>query len=146
MTKSSDARKERRQLFRQAMAERALGAPKKVYAHEQVLSVAQEMAHEVYDEIMAHDNELYSDWLKMCPDLTRDRAEQLFVDLITPLLLEPARATLTRMLTMDQYKSLHDGIYDALIKDNVLRAGRNAPRGRAKIDVDDEGNVGVTRH
>jgi hypothetical protein len=143
MTKSSDTRNERKRLFREAMLERGTRASRKVYAHEQVLSVALEMSHEVYAEIMTHDNELYAEWKKMCPDLTPTLAEELFVELILPKMLEPARATLAKMLGMAQYQSLHEGIYEALVKDNILRQGRIAPAQRGRVIVHPEG---TTRH
>jgi hypothetical protein len=144
MSKSSDTRNERKRLFREAMLERGNRASRKVYAHKQVLEVALEMSHEVYAEIMQRDNELYAEWLKMCPDLTPTLAEELFVELLLPKMLEPARATLAKMLGMAQYKSLHEGIYNALIQDNILRQGRTAPTQRGRVIVHPEDSL--TRH
>jgi hypothetical protein len=139
-------RNERRRIFREAMLERGNKASKKVYAHKQVLHLATEMAHETYAEIMERDNELYSEWKSMCPELTPEKCEEMFVEMIVPKLLEPARAMLAKMLGMAQYKHLHESIYEALIQDNILRQGRNAPKGRALFTMDEQGEMKVTRH
>lgn len=139
----SYARNMRRQLFASGMMPRR--APRTIYAHEQVLDTARGMAREVYADLMRSDNELYGDWKSQCPDLTPEKCEELFVELLAPRMLEPARATLAAMLSNPVYKHLHESIYDALVKDNALRAGRNAPRGRARLHIDDDG-VKVTRH
>lgn len=137
----SKARNQRRQLFENGMMPRA--QPRTIYAHEQVLAVAKEMAHEVYSDLMSADNELYSDWKKQCPDLTPEKCEELFCELLIPRLLEPARATLAQMLGNAAYEHLHESIYDALCKDNILRQGRIAPRGRGHVVIGDENE---TRH
>ena len=137
----SQARNMRRQLFTQGMMPR--GTPRRVAAHRQVYDTALGMAHEVYADLMAADNELYADWKKQCPDLTPAKCEELFCELLVPKLLEPARATLAAMLGMPAYKHLHESIYDALIKDNILRPGRNAQRGRQHVVIEGEGK---TRH
>jgi hypothetical protein len=146
MTRSSDVRSERRRIFREAMLERGNRAAKKVYAHKQVLSLATEIAHETYMEIMERDNELYAEWKSLCPELTPEKCEELFVEMIVPKLLEPARAILARMLGMDQYKHLHESIYEALCQDNILRQGRNAPQGRPLLTFGKDGDAKVTRH
>jgi hypothetical protein len=146
MTKSSNARSERRRIFREAMLERGNRAAKKVYAHAQVLNLATEMAHETYMDIMERDNELYAEWKSMCPELTPEKCEEMFVEMIVPKLLDPARAILAQMLGMDQYKHLHESIYEALIQDNILRQGRNAPNGRPLLTFGKDGDVKVTRH
>jgi hypothetical protein len=137
----SNARNQRRQLFKNGMMPRA--QPRTIYAHEQVLSVAKAMAHEVYSDLMSADNELYSDWKKQCLDLTPEKCEELFCELLIPRLLEPARATLGAMLGKKEYEHLHESIYDALRKDNILRQGRIAPRGRGRVVIDAENE---TRH
>src|SRR5689334_6383949 len=113
-----EARKMRLDLFREGMMSRR--APRTIYAHEQVAEVALAMAHEVYADLMASDNELYADWKRQCDDLTPEKCEELFCALLCPRLLEPARATLATMLGRKEYEHLHEGIYDALIKDNAL--------------------------
>ena len=140
----SQARNMRRQLFKNGMMRRS--NPRTIYAHEQVLDTARGMAHEVYADIMSADNELYADWKSQCDDLTPEKCEELFVELLVPHLLEPARATLAAMLRSPMYEHLHESIYDALIKDNVLRAGRIAPKGRARLTVNEDDSVKVTRH
>jgi len=136
MSRREDNKIEKLKLFRNGMMPRE--RPRTIYAHEQVASVAREMAHEVYADLMKSDNELYRDWKKQCPDLTPELCEELFVELMIPRLLEPARATLAKMLANPSFQHLHESIYDALVRDNVLRAGRNAPRGRQRITVNDD--------
>jgi hypothetical protein len=141
---NSQARNMRRQLFAEGMMPRR--TPRTIYAHEQVVSVARGLAHEVYADIMGADNELYADWKKQCEDLTPEKCEELFVELLVPRLLEPARAMLARMLALPEFAPLHESIYDALCRDNVLRQGRAAPQGRPRLDIGEDGNVKVTRH
>src|SRR5208282_5994901 len=114
-------------------------------AHKLVVETAKKMAHELYAEVM-HNNGAYADWKNQCADLTPEIAEEKFVELMYPKLLEPARTTLASMLGMRQYEHLHKGIYEALIRDHALRPGRMAPAGRQRLDVDAEGNVKETRH
>lgn len=140
----ASSRELRRTYFRNGMMPRM--NPRQIYAHEQVISVALKMAHEVYDELMTSDNELYADWKKQCPDLTAEKCEELFCQLMIPKLLEPARATLASMLAKSEFAHLHESIYDALCLDNILRIGRNAPKGRARIEIGEDGEAKVTRH
>jgi hypothetical protein len=135
------ARNERRRIFREAMIARGTGRSKRIYAHEQVLDLAREMAHEVYAEIMERDNELYADWKKMCPELSPARCEDLFVELAIAQLLDPARAILASMLANPHFTHLHESIYDALIKDNILRQGRARDRSRPRFMLDAQGEM-----
>lgn len=142
----SDAKNERRQIFQDAMRVRA-GGPRTIYAHEQVVDTAKGLARQAYEDLMKSDNELYADWKNMCPELTPALCEEMFVELMYPCMLEPARAILARMLANPAYSTLHESIYDALVKDNVLRAGRNADPRRARLDINTEtGEVKETRH
>jgi hypothetical protein len=114
-----------------------------ISAHKLVLKTAQDMAFELYEEVMSGSNEMYKGWKELVDNgkLTPKQAERMFVALVAPKLLEPARAILSHMLGDPQFAHLHEGIYDSILLDNTLRAGRIAPQGRAKLNADSEGNL-----
>lgn len=113
---------------------------RKIYAHEQVVAVAKEMAHELYAEMMK-DNRVYADWKSQCSELTPEKAESAFVEMLYPKLLEPARHTLATMLGEARYAHLHEGLYMTLCQDYILRQGRVAPTGRGRLHVEPDGTV-----
>lgn len=114
-----------------------------VTAHRLVLKTAQDMAFELYEEVMSGSNEMYEGWKELVDNgkLTTKQAERMFVALIAPKLLEPARAILAHMLGDPQFAHLHADIYDSILLDNTVRVGRIAPSGRAKLNADSEGNL-----
>ena len=114
-----------------------------VSAHKLVLKTAQDMAFELYEEVMSGSNEMYKGWKELVDDgkLTSKQAERMFVALVAPKLLEPARAILAHMLANPSFAHLHEAIYDSILKDNILRVGRTAPQGRTKLSADSEGNL-----
>lgn len=116
---------------------------RKVAAHELVLKTAREMAHELFAEVMSGDNELYRGWKEICErgELTPAQAERLFVELISPKLLEPARAILAHMLGNPALSHLHEGIYTSMLLDNAIRASRIVPGGRARLEIAEDGKV-----
>lgn len=94
-------------------------------AHRLVAKTAIEIAEEAF-ELYAHENDFYR---KMRADgaVTEKQARKLFVERVAPRLLEDARKTLTSMLGQpDDVVSEHmkEEIYEALLKDNDLRAKR----------------------
>lgn len=103
--------------------------PKVFHAHELVVKTAKDLARELYAEVMSQNNELYADWKSACEDLTPAKAEEMFVQMMYPKMIEPARATLGHMLGNPALAHLHETLYDALQKDYLLRAGRNVPQG-----------------
>lgn len=96
---------------------------KNVAAHKMVRSVAIGLAIEVYEELMAKDNERYARWKRLCPDLTPERVMKRWVRMAWPAMIPAARATLARMLKGNYSDHLKAEIADALIKDNTLRIG-----------------------
>lgn len=94
------------------------------HAHELIVKIAKDMAHELYDQVMGESNELYAGWKAQCTELTPAKAEELFVNLMYPKLIEPARVLAGQMLGNPAYAHLHEALYDALGKDYLLRAGR----------------------
>ena len=114
-----------------------------VTAHKLVLKTAQDMAFELYEEVMSGSNDMYKGWKELVANgqLTTKQAERMFVALVAPKLLEPARAILAHMLADPSLAHLHADIYDSILLDNSVRAGRVAPQGRAKLSADAEGNL-----
>lgn len=98
-----------------------------VHAHKMIVAVAKEMAHEVYDRVM-RNNEVYDQWKKVCPELTRDLAVALFVDHLYPYLIEDARATLAGTLATNIDEDLKEQISEAIIRDTAFREGRRRAR------------------
>ena len=119
---------------------------RKLYAHKLVVKTARDMAHALYEEIMSKNNNLYNDWKSQCEDLTPEKSEELFCEMMYPKLLEPARATLASMLRQAANEHLHQTLYEALCQDYILRQGRVAPQGRARLHVSEDGSVRTTRH
>jgi hypothetical protein len=110
---------------------------RKVTAHELVYKTARSMANELFDEVMSGDNALYSGWKEAQEKTGKSSAEmrEIFVDLVCPKLLEPARAILAHMLSDKAYEHLHEAIYTSMLLDNSIRASRVLPAGRPKLDA-----------
>jgi hypothetical protein len=96
---------------------------KELHCHPLVRSTAVEMAGELYDAVM-HNDDLYEQWKKVCPELTPTLCEITFIELLYPRLIEQARATLAKMLATNIPESQKLIIYDALVKDATLIRGR----------------------
>lgn len=116
-------------------------APRQFMAHKLVVKTAREMAHELYDCLMRMDNTLYAHWKSQCAELTPRKAEELFVELMYPKLIEPARATLGRMLGDPTQKAHHETLYEALCKDYLFVQGRRAAAQRELLTVNEHGEV-----
>lgn len=101
------------------------------HRHRLVVQTAMEMAGELYEEVM-RDNELFAHWKRLCPELTPAILHERFCVLMTPHLLDPARATLAGMLATPINEDLKSTIFDALINDASLRRGNRAARRRMK--------------
>jgi hypothetical protein len=117
-----------------------------VAAHKLVLETAQKMAGELYDEVM-RGNEMYSGWKEMTlkRGLTAEQSQRLFVALIAPKLLEPARAILASMLSDKSKEHLHATIYDSMLLDNAIRASRLRSNGRPKLSLPTEDELNAAR-
>ncbi len=111
-----------------------------VAAHKLVLETAQKMAGELYDEVMSGDNAMYSGWKEMtqAKGLTPEQSQRMFVALISPKLLEPARAILAHMLSDKSKEHLHATIYDSMLLDNTIRASRLRANGKPKYSLPTE--------
>lgn len=90
------------------------------YAHEMVVACARGIAHELY-EAMMKNNEAWAVWKALARDTSMELAEAEFVSLATPWLLDDARATLAAILGHPGKEHLKPAIYDALMKDNLIR-------------------------
>ncbi len=119
---------------------------RKLAAHELVLRTARDMANELFDEVMSGDNAMYSGWKEAQERCGKTSAEmrKIFVDLVCPKLLEPARAILAHMLGERAYAHLHEAIYTSIVLDNAVRASRVAPQGRPRLDIAQDGKVTTT--
>lgn len=116
-------------------------------AHKLVWKTAQDMAANLYEEVMSGNNEMYAGWKNQWPEKSAEERQKLFVAAIAPKLLEPARAILAAILADPTKAHLHEAIYDSMILDNAVRASRTAPTGRPHLHLDGEGNVtNVTRN
>jgi hypothetical protein len=113
-----------------------------VAAHKLVLETAQKMAGELYDEVMS-GNAMYAGWKEMTikRGLTGEESQRLFVALIAPKLLEPARAILAAMLGDKSKEHLHETIYDSMLLDNTIRANRLRANGRPKLSLPTEDEI-----
>jgi len=111
----------------------------KVAAHKLVLETAQKMAGELYDEVMC-GNEMYAGWKEMTlkRGLSAEQSQRMFVALIAPKLLEPARAILASILSDKSKEHLHATIYDSMLLDNAIRASRLRPSGKPKYSLPTE--------
>lgn len=103
--------------------EAALLARGGVHAHPLVAKTAIEMARVQFDEYMK-DNGVLARLRAANPGKSMKYLETKFLRLHAPRCLNAARHTLAEMLRSPTHKHLHDSIYDALIADNTLRAGR----------------------
>lgn len=103
------------------------------YGHEMVVKLARDMAHELYDTMM-RKNEAWTVWKHFCQDLSKDASEAEFVACATPHLLGDARATLASMLGQPRYAHLHDSLYDALMKDNLIRGTNGLVPVKARLE------------
>ena len=103
-------------------------------AHRLVMSVALELAHELF-EVYAADNNVYRALLAD-GQVTEQQARLAFVERLAPRLLEDARQTLTDMLALPDDRvsvSQKNVIADALIVDTHLRAKRFVAESNATI-------------
>jgi len=116
---------------------------RKLAAHELVLKTARDMANELFDEVMSGSNDMYSGWKEAQERTGKSAVEmrEMFVTLLAPKLLEPARAILAHMLGDPAFAHLHESIYTSILLDNAVRASRLTPAGRPRLDVAPDGKV-----
>ena len=116
---------------------------RKLTAHELVLRTARDMANELFDEVMSGNNAMYSGWKEAQEKCGKTSAQmrEIFVTLLAPKLLEPARAILAHMLGNPSFAHLHEAIYTSIVLDNAVRASRVAPAGRPQLDIAPDGKV-----
>lgn len=103
---------------------RVAGAGRGMNAHRMVAETAVGMAHAAFEQYMSAHNDVYKAFRL---NLTEKQARVVFVAKIAPTLLEEARLALTDCLAQPDdvcTQKLKEEIFDALIKDNDLRASR----------------------
>lgn len=107
--------------------------------HKQVRDVAQAAAGELYEALM-RDNEVFAEWQRQNPGLTRKALESRFIAKNWPKCIEFARGTLAHMLTRsDIDESVKDQILEVLILDNSVPIGRTPPTRAVQIaNLEDE--------
>lgn len=102
-------------------------AKRELPCHRLIRDTARSMAEELYEVVMKN-NAIYEHWKLCCPELTRDIARAMFVEMMYPKLLEQSRATLATLLAtnaVDEDRKVV--IYDALVQDEPLRQQRLRP-------------------
>jgi hypothetical protein len=102
----------------------ALPPHKTVHVHKLIRATAIEMAASLYSDVM-RDNRIYAQWKKVCPELSPNLCEAMFLELMWPKLIPKARATLASMLGGNYPEEWKQEVYCALIDDNGLIVGRN---------------------
>lgn len=111
------------------LARKRLGRSGQAHAHKLVAETAKGQAHEIWDAIMTSRGDIYDRFKAQHPDRTTRELEELFVAKLWPTLLGEARATLALMLRNPHIDPLQKAtIYDALLLDHTLIAGRPASR------------------
>lgn len=105
-----------------------LPSPKReLPCHRLIRDTARDMAEELYEVVMKN-NAIYEHWQRCCPELTRDLARAMFVEMMLPKLIESARATLAALLATNAVdEDRKTVIYDALVQDEPLRQQRLRP-------------------
>jgi hypothetical protein len=102
-------------------------AQRGVHCHKLVRETAEEMAHQVYDELMKR-NDWYAEWRRQHPGMGPKGLEATFVHKTLSQYVELARAKLAEMLGNPSYSQLHEEIYEALQLDLTLVRGRETPK------------------
>lgn len=103
-------------------------------AHAMVIKTAREMAAELF-EVYARDNDTYKA-MRAGGQITERAARRQFVNRLAPKLYEDARGMLAQCLMEPEDRvtqHMKDAIYDALLKDNDLRANRLVARENAAV-------------
>lgn len=104
---------------------RIAGIGRGLNAHRMVAEVAVKMAQEAFEVYMSAHNEVYRTFRQ---NMTEKQSRLVFVAKIAPIMLEEARIALTDCLAQpDDVCSprLKEEIFEALVKDNDLRANRS---------------------
>ena len=113
---------------------RVSGPGRGLNGHALIVKTAIEMAHELF-EVYAMENDFYRK-MRANGEVTEKQARRVFVERVAPKLLEDARQQLTTMLGMaDDVVSpyVKEEIYEALLKDNDLRANRMVDADHAAV-------------
>lgn len=103
-------------------------------AHWLVAKTAKEMANELF-EVYARHNDTYR-ILRERGEVTEKQARKRFVNRVAPKLYEDARNTLVQMLGEPDDRvapMMKEQIYEAILKDNPLRANRLVAKERAVV-------------
>ena len=99
-------------------------------AHPLVLEAAQEMANEWF-EVYARENAWYRAFKEHGG--SEKEARRQFVARVTPRFFEEARQALTDILAGDYPERTKEIVFEALCKDNLLRANRTVAASAATV-------------
>ena len=101
------------------------------HVHHLIAKTAQDLARVDFDRLMSHPrlgNEAFRGFRSYFPEGTPTKTLELeFVKRMWPIYIQPARDTLTRLLTTLTNDVLKNEISEALILDSTLKRGRLAP-------------------
>lgn len=101
------------------------------HVHHLIAKTAQDLCRVDFDRLMSHPrlgNEAFRGWRAYFLEGTPTKVlETEFVKRMWPIYIDPARTTLTRLLTTLTNDVLKNEISEALILDSTLKRGRLAP-------------------
>ena len=101
--------------------------PKEAHVHYYVAEVARELCLASYEELMAN-NQIRTAWKLKHPGASELGLQAAWLKRYAIAYVGPARATLAALLTGPCDEGLKEKIHQALILDNTLMMGRNAPK------------------
>lgn len=93
------------------------------HAHKLVAEAANGLCNELYDIVMSN-NEVQAEWKRQHPGASEKTLRMEFLRKNVEKCIEPARATLSGMLSLPFDEVLKESIAEALILDKSLSKGR----------------------
>ena len=99
---------------------------KQAHVHNLVYETARELCLAEYEVLMAN-NQVRMAWKAKCPGMSELGLQAAFLKRFLRAFVAPARATLAVQLTGPLDEASKETIHRALIMDNTLVRGRNAP-------------------
>jgi hypothetical protein len=101
------------------------------HVHLLIAKTAQDLCRADFDRLMSHPklgNEAFRGFRRYFPEGTPTKTLEVeFVKRMWPIYIDPARTTLTALLTTLSNDVLKNEISEALILDSTLKRGRLAP-------------------
>lgn len=103
-----------------------------LHVHPLVLKTAMEMAEALFEDY-ARDNAIYAQF--RAHGWTEKRIRRVFVARVAPRFYEEARQAMTEILAGEYPQAMKDEVYEALCKDNLLRANRTVAKSVGTVPV-----------